>query len=45
MVFSEVGDMGLIFPMAEFQHKRRPIAHDMVQYVYTAQIVVIANPL
>ena len=45
MVSSEVGDMGLIFPMAEFQLKRRPIVHDMVQYVHTAQIPVTADPL
>ena len=36
MVFSEVGDMSLIFPMAKFQPKSRPIAHYVVQYVHTA---------
>ena len=40
MVFSEVGDMCIIFPMAEFQLKIRPIDQDMVQYVHTAQIPV-----
>ena len=45
MVISEVGDIGLIFPIAKFQPKRRPIAHYVVQYVHIAQISVTANPL
>ena len=45
MVFSEVGDMGLIFQMTKFQPKRRPITHYVVQYVHTAQIFLTANPL
>ena len=39
MVFSEVGDMGLIFQMTKFQPKRKPITHYIVQYVHTAQMV------